>query len=152
MSTDRARGFTLLEIVVTIVLLSIAVLAIIGLVAQIGGRSSAPVLQTQALYIAEGYLDEALLKAYADPDGIDEGCSANRALWDDVGDFACLSTAAVPTDPAGNSLPGLSRYRIAATVGAPTIVGGATIRRIEIRVTHVDGGIDVRLAGLRAQY
>ncbi|MCE2944225.1 MAG: prepilin-type N-terminal cleavage/methylation domain-containing protein [Lysobacteraceae bacterium] len=152
MSAERARGFTLLEIVVTIVLLSIAILAIIGLVAQLGGRSAAPVLQTQALYIAEGYLDEGLLKAYADPDGIDEGCTANRALWDDVADFTCLATEAAPTDPAGNGLPGLSRYRVSATVGPPATVGGATTRRIEIRVTHADGGIDVRLAGLRAQY
>ncbi len=152
MSAERSRGFTLLEIVVTIVLLSVAILVIIGLVAQIGGRSAAPVLQTQALYIAEGYLDEAMLKAYADPDGVNEGCPANRALWDDVGDFACLNIEALPTDPAGNSLPGLSRYRVRATVGAPAIVGGATTRRIEIQVTHVDGGIDVRLAGLRAQY
>lgn len=152
MSAERVRGFTLLEIVVTLVLLAVAIVAILGLVAQIGGRSAAPVLHTQALYIAEGYLEEALLKAYADPDGVNEGCPANRALWDDVGDFACLDTASVPTDPAGNSLPGLSRYRVRVEVGASTVVGGATTRRIEVFVTHVDGGIDVRLSGLRAQY
>lgn len=151
LSTEHARGFSLLEVVVTLVLLSVAVLAIIGLVAQIGGRSASPVLQTQALYLAEGYLEEALLKRYSDPDGIDEGC-ANRALWDDIGDFNCLASPAVPTDPLGNSLPGLSRYRIQASVGPPTVVGGATTRRVEIRVTHLDGGIDLRLAGLRADY
>lgn len=152
MSAERVRGFTLLEIVVTLVLLAVAIVAILGLVAQIGGRSAAPVLHTQALYLAEGYLEEALLKRYSDPDGINEGCAVSRSQWDDIGDFACLATPVVPTDPAGNSLPGLSRYRVSATVGAPTVVGGATTRRIEIRVTHLDGGIDLRLAGLRAQY
>jgi MSHA pilin protein MshD len=152
LSAERARGFTLLEMVVTLVLLAVAIPAIIGLVAQIGGRSAAPVLHTQALYLAEGYLEEALLKPFADPDGVNEGCAASRTLWDDVGDFACLATPAVPTDPAGNSLPGLSRYRVSATVGPATVVGGATTRRVEVRVTHLDGGIDLRLAGLRAQY
>ncbi|MBS3896310.1 prepilin-type N-terminal cleavage/methylation domain-containing protein [Silanimonas sp.] len=152
MSTEHARGFSLLEVVVTLVLLSVAVLAIIGLVAQIGGRSAAPVLHTQALYLAEGYLEEALLKRYSDPDGIDEGCAASRTLWDDIGDFNCLATPAEPTDPLGNSLPGLSRYRIQASVGPPSVVGGATTRRVEIRVTHLDGDIDLRLAGLRADY
>lgn len=152
MSAEHARGFSLLEVVVTLVLLSVAVLAIIGLVAQIGGRSAAPVLHTQALYLAEGYLEEALLKRYSDPDGINEGCAVSRTLWDDVGDFACLASPALPTDPLGNSLPGLSRYRIQASVGPPTVVGGATTRRVEIRVTHLDGGIDLRLAGLRADY
>ena len=149
---NRANGFTLLELVVTLVLLAIAAIAISGLVAQISGRSASPVLQTQALYLAEGYLEEAMLKAYADPDGIDEGCGVSRDLWDDVGDYACLATPAAPTDSAGVSVAGLSRYRISMTVEPATSVGGATTRRVEVRVTHVDGGFDLRLAALRAQY
>ena len=152
MSARRAGGFTLIEIVVTIVVVAVAMVAVALLVAQLGGRSAAPVLQTQALYLAEGYLEEAMLKAYADPDGVDEGCGAGRALWDDVADFACLGAPAAPTDAAGNTLPGLARYRISVTVGAPATVGGASTRRVEVSVTHLDDGFDVRLAALRAQY
>ncbi len=151
MSAERARGFTLLELVVTLVILAVAAIAISGLVAQIGGGSAAPVLQTQALYIAEGYLEEAMLKAYADPEG-DPGCEPSRDLWDDVGDYDCLGTPAPPTDSAGVAIAGLSRYLISMDVGDPAIVGGATTRRVEVRVTHVDGGFDVRIAALRAQY
>lgn len=149
---NRGRGFTLLELVVTLVILAIAAIAISGLVAQISGRSASPVLQTQALYLAEGYLEEAMLKSYADPDGINEGCGASRDLWDDVGDYACLATPAAPTDSAGVMIAGLSRYRIRMEVGPETVVGGATTRRVEVRVTHVDGGFDLRLSALRAQY
>jgi MSHA pilin protein MshD len=152
MCADRHRGFTLLELVVTLVILAIAAIAISGLVAQIGGASASPVLQTQALYLAEGYLEEAMLKAYADPDGVNEGCGVSRDLWDDVADYACLGAAAPPTDSAGAAMPGLDRYRVRMTVGDPATVGGATTRRIEVRVTHLDGRIDVRLAALRAQY
>ena len=152
MCAETQRGFTLLELVVTLVILAIAVGAISGLVAQIGGSSASPVLQTQALYLAEGYLEEASLRSYADPDGLNEGCGVSRDLWDDVGDYACLATPAAPTDATGAAMAGLSRYRVSMTVGTAAAVGGATTRRIEVRVTHVDGRLDVRLAALRAQY
>lgn len=152
MCADRQRGFTLLELVVTLVIMGIAFAAIAGLVATLGGGSASPVLQTQALYIAEGYLEEAMLRPYLDPDGVAEGCGASRDLWDDVADYACLSTPAAPTDSAGVALAGLSRYRVSMTVGAPSAVGGATTRRVEVQVTHVDGGFDLRIAALKAQY
>jgi MSHA pilin protein MshD len=152
MCADRHRGFTLLELVVTLVILGVAFAAIAGLVATLGGGSASPVLQTQALYIAEGYLEEAMLKAYVDPDGIDEGCGVSRDLWDDIGDYACLATAASPTDSAGVEIAGLSRYRVTMNVGAEATVGGATTRRVEVRVSNVDGDFDVRLAALKAQY
>lgn len=148
----RARGFTLLELVVTLVILAVAAIAISGLVAQIGGSSASPVLQTQALYLAEGYLEEAMLKSYADPEGDPINCATSRDLWDDVGDYACLGTEAPPTDSAGVAIAGLSRYRIRMSVGNAATVGGATTRRVEVRVTHVDGRFDVRIAALRAQY
>ena len=153
MCAERQRGFTLLELVVTLVILGVAFAAIAGLVATLGGGSASPVLQTQALYIAEGYLEEAMLKAYTDPDGINEGCGASRDLWDDIGDYACLSTTpTAPTDSAGAAIPGLSRYRVTMSVGNPATVGGATTRRLEVRVTHIDGDFDLRLAALKAQY
>jgi hypothetical protein len=37
-------------------------------------------------------------------------------------------------------------------VDAPATVGGATTRRVEVRVSNIDGDFDVRLAALKAQY
>ena len=142
----------MLELVVTLVILGVAFAAIAGLVGTLGGGSASPVLQTQALYIAEGYLEEAMLKAYADPEGDPVNCATSRDLWDDVGDYACLATEAAPTDSAGVAMAGLSRYRVTMNVGNAATVGGATTRRVEVRVTNVDGDFDVRLAALKAQY
>ena len=50
------------------------------------------------------------------------------------------------------AIAGLSRYRVTMDVGAPATVGGATTRRVEVRVTNIDGDFDVRLAALKAQY
>ena len=153
MCAERQRGFTLLELVVTLVIMGIAFAAIAGLVATLGGGSASPVLQTQALYIAEGYLEEAMLKAYADPDTDGEACGGGRDLWDDIGDYdRCLDTEASPTDSSGVAIAGLSRYRVRMDVGPATVVGGATTRRVEVQVTHVDGGFDLRIAALKAQY
>jgi MSHA pilin protein MshD len=156
MCADRHRGFTLLELVVTLVILGVAFGAIAGLVATLGGGSASPVLQTQALYIAEGYLEEAMLKAYADPDPpptAPEDCAIGRDRWDDVTDYGrCLDSEASPTDSTGVAIAALSRYRVRMTVGDPAIVGGATTRRVEVRVTHVDGDFDLRIAALKAQY
>jgi MSHA pilin protein MshD len=152
MCAERERGFTLLELVVTLVILGVAFAAIAGLVATLGGGSASPVLQTQALYIAEGYLEEAMLKAYADPDPPPPNCAASRDLWDDIGDYACLDTAVSPTDSAGVGIAGLSRYRVTMNVGNASTVGGATTRRVEVSVTNIDGDFDVRLAALKAQY
>jgi MSHA pilin protein MshD len=155
MCADRHRGFTLLELVVTLVILGIAFAAIAGLVATLGGGSASPVLQTQALYLAEGYLEEAMLKAYVDPDPASglEPCSASRDLWDDIDDYdRCLGSETSPTDSAGVAIAGLSRYRVRMEVGNATVVGGATTRRVEVFVTHIDGDFDLRIAALKAQY
>ena len=106
MCADRQRGFTLLELVVTLVILGVAFAAIAGLVGTLVGGRASPDLQTQALYIAEGYLEEAMLKAYADPENDPPNCAASRDLWDDIGDYACLATESSPTDSAAESIAG----------------------------------------------
>jgi len=149
----RMHGFTLVEIIITIVILAIAITAIGALVANTVRASADPILHTQAIYLAESYLEEITLKSYLDPDGINEGCSVGRDLWDDIGDYGnCMGSALAPTDPQGNAIGLLSRYRIQVQVAAPTVVAGASTRRIQVRVTHLDGRIDISLVGFRAQY
>ncbi len=146
------QGYTLIELIITIVVLAIGVVVLGSMVSTIGGKSASPVIQTQGLYIAEAYLEEASLKSYNDPDGVAEGCAVTRDLWDDIGDYGtCLAAAVAPTNPQGDSIAALARYRVSMTVGAPAVVGGVNTRRLEVRVTHLDGRLDVRIAALRAQ-
>lgn len=147
----RAAGFTLVELIATLLIITIVVAAVAAAVANAVRGSADPVIQTQALYIAEGYLEESLLKAYDNPDGVVGPCAASRALWDSVVDYGCLGTPTAPTDQTGNAPAELAGYRVSMTVGAPTSVGGATVRRVEVRVSHADG-VDFTLAGYRAQY
>lgn len=148
----RTAGFTLVELIAALLIVSIAVAAVAAVIASTVRGSADPVIQTQAIYVAEAYLEEALLKAYDNPDGVVGPCGANRNLWDSVADYACLSAAAVPSDQNGTAAADLADYRVSMSVDAPATVGGAAARRLEVRVTHVDGSVDLSLAAYRAQY
>jgi MSHA pilin protein MshD len=144
----RSRGFTLVELLIVIVVAGVAVAAIGALIATTVRDSADPVIQSQGVLIAESYLEEALLKAYDNPDGVIGPCGASRDLWDSVLDYACLSTATV-SDQQGNTLAGLASYRVTVNV-SDSAVGGTPVRRVGVQVTHQDGTIDLTIAGYRA--
>ena len=147
----RSGGFTLIEIIIAIVVIAAALTGIFAAIINSTARSADPMIQTQAVIIAETYLEEAMLKAFTDPDGTAEGCGVSRDQWDDVQDYNCLASPTSVTDQTGNTLPGLAAYRISMSVTDQT-VAGAAVRRIEARVTHTGIGLNVRVAGLRGNY
>ena len=147
----RSGGFTLIEIIIAIVVIAAALTGIFAAIINSTARSADPMIQTQAIILAETYLEEAMLKAYSDPDGVAEGCGVPRHQWDDVQDYNCLAAPTAAADHLGNTLPGLNPYRVAMTV-TDQAVAGTTVRRIEVSVTHTGVGIDVRIAGLKGSY
>src|SRR5687767_14560003 len=108
MCTDisRQRGFTLIEMIVIIVVISIVAVGMLGVFTSV--RSSAdPMLRMQATAIAQGYLEEAMLKAFTDPDQAETGnCEAGetRPTYDDVQDYNCVNDVGGPLDQLGNPL------------------------------------------------
>ncbi|WP_312467343.1 prepilin-type N-terminal cleavage/methylation domain-containing protein [Stutzerimonas nitrititolerans] len=57
----KQRGLTLVELVITIVIIGIAAAALFSAMASIAGRSADPMLRQQSLYIAEAYLETLLV-------------------------------------------------------------------------------------------
>lgn len=152
MFNTKQKGLSLIELVVAIVLLGIGIGAIMGLVAKIGGSSSSPIIQTQAIYIAESYLEEVMLKDFQDPNEIVETCSTPRTLWDDVGDYNCLSSPTQPTDPFGNSSQLLSRYRVSVQIEPQQNISSVPTRKVSVVVSHIDGGINITLTGYKVLF
>ena len=76
----RARGVTLLELIVFIVVVSVAVMGVLTALDLSNRSSTDPMIQKQALAIAEALLEEVELQpfTYCDPD------DANAASADDV--------------------------------------------------------------------
>lgn len=61
---NSQRGATLIELVMTIVIISVAIAGVVGAFATITGRSADPLNQTRAVALAQRYMDEILSKPY----------------------------------------------------------------------------------------
>ena len=149
------RGVTLIELIITMVIISIAVVAVVTAISGSVGRSADPIVQGKSAALAQTYLDEILTKRFAEstptggvppattnlcligPDG-----SETRATFNDVDDYHNLSDAP-PNDQAGGDLPGYAGYRVDVAVDCDgTGAGLATneaAKRIRVTVTSPDG-------------
>lgn len=150
------RGFTLIELVIFIVVVSIGMAGILSVMNTTVKSSADPMVRKQALAIAESLLEEIVQKEYGTT--ATYSCTAvafpatgwNRALFDCVGDYNGYTVNAV-TDASGNAVSGLSNYRIAppVAISAPT-VNGQTVKKIVVSVTGPQGVIV--LTGYRGNY
>ncbi|HEX5055530.1 MAG TPA: prepilin-type N-terminal cleavage/methylation domain-containing protein [Gammaproteobacteria bacterium] len=160
-----SRGFTLIEMIAITVVISIVAVALFGVFTNTIRHSADPMLRTQAVAIAQGYLEEALLKAYADPDVAEPtpACEeASRNLYDDVQDYNCVNDnidGTGPLDQLGNPLntslgtgDELGAYNVDVNVSADAI-GGVATQRVEVIVTNDnDPSLNITLVGHRANY
>jgi MSHA pilin protein MshD len=150
MALRAQRGVTLIELVVSIVIVAIAASAVLGVLSRSAGRSADAMIMAQAVSIAEAYLEEISLKAYADPDGVDgEG---SRVDFDDVDDYNGLVDAGA-RNQFGTAIAALSRYTVAVTVGssaALSSVPSGDALRIDVRVTY-SPNVTVALSGYRTR-
>jgi MSHA pilin protein MshD len=132
-SCQRSPGFTLLEVIVTVTVLAIAGSSLITIYGNLLGRSADPVLQQQALAIAEAYMEEIRLQSFDDPDGSDG--EASRDLFDDVDDYHNLSdSGAAGQDGVGIS--GLEDFDVDVLVESSSLAGVAASLRITVDVAH----------------
>ncbi len=142
------NGATLVELILSMVIISIALTGVLTVMNLTVSRSADPVIQHQAMAIAESYLEEILLQSYDDPDGIDG--EANRNLFDDVDDYAGLNDIGVH-DHQGNSVSSLSNYNVSVSVPAAiTLTGGVLVKKVTVSVSAV--GTSLSLIGYRADY
>lgn len=155
MPRSRQRGVTLIELVVSIVILSVAATGILMVMTQTILSSADPMLREQATAIAQSYMEEILTQPLSDPDGVEtngpEGGEI-RATYDDVWDYHGLNNSAGALDQNGATVSGLEGYNIAVSVTGTTLGPGAgsPALRIAITVTH-DGqaGINVPVVAYR---
>jgi MSHA pilin protein MshD len=152
-------GITLIELVISILVVSIATVGTLAVVQRTTRASADPMITRQATAIAEAYLEEILEKPYYDPDlGAAGGAcpvkEASRTLYDNVCDYSALDDASAK-DQFGTTPAGLGAYRVrvtvdtAATLGA--LSGSATVLRVDVRVTH-PLPVDFTLSGYRTNY
>lgn len=129
-SAADVRGFTLVELVVTMVVISIAVLGIGQALSFAFARQSDGLWQAKAVALAESYIEEISARRYdaTTPVGGVPPCSAAtvacssigsdgepRARFDDVDDYDGLDEQP-PLDADGSPRTDYQRYRVQITV------------------------------------
>jgi MSHA pilin protein MshD len=124
-------GLTMIELIITIVIISIALAGLLSVINLTVSHSADPVIEHQAIAIAEAYLEEIQLQAYADPGA---GACANRACFDDVADYNGLNDVGA-RDPLGNLIPNLAAYTVSVAVAAPQAEAGLNAIAITVTVT-----------------
>jgi MSHA pilin protein MshD len=133
----RAAGATLIELIVSVVVISITVTGIMMVIARTAGSSGDPLIRMQAIAIAESYMEEILAQALLDPAGGDVGAAEageTRATFDDVTDYHNLLDDAGAVDQMGSGITGLEGYNVAVSVG-DTVLNGDPAKRIQVTVT-----------------
>ena len=152
LSIRKNTGLTLVELIVAMVVISIAFTGVLLIMNYATSHSADPVLQRQALAIAESYLEEIMLKDVTDPDGVGEG---SRALYDDVSDYDGLDDNGAK-DQLGNAISGLSSYQVKVVVNeAASSLGptGSKVDAWQIIVTVKDPAQEsISLTGYRCDY
>jgi MSHA pilin protein MshD len=179
-SARRAAGFTLVELVAFITIVSIAVGGVL-LAYNTAARDSAdPIVKKQALAIAESLLEEVqqMPFTYCDPDdpaaasatstascataeaiGPEAGESRYSAAtpFDNVNDYHGYNTAteapAGMKDMTGTGIAGLAAYNASVTVAATAMSGVPAGEALLVTVTVTGpGNVSVKLDSYRTRY
>ena len=140
-SRKQQSAMTLIEVVMSIVIVAIAVSSVLGVLSSNVQHSADALVVSQAVSIAEAYIEEVSLKAFSDPDGLDG--ETLRVDFDDADDYNGLIDGGA-VDQFGNASAGLDGYTIGVTVqGSAALpnIAATDALRIDVRVTfdpHVD--------------
>lgn len=172
-----AGGFTLIELVVFIVVVSAALAGVLRIFTQATATSADPMQRRQALAIAESLLDEVMLMPFTFCDGDDAnvetatstaGCAGAADTlgaetgegrfappsFDHVNDYHGLAMTGI-VDITNAALAGLSDYSASIAVSTAALgsisAGSGDALRITVTVT-TPGGDTLSLDGYRSRH
>lgn len=160
------HGFTLVELIMFIVVLSLGIAGILSVMNTVVKSSADPLIAKQTVAIAESMLEEILLKEYCDPDTVDKTTTpptcgahtteASRALYDDVDDYFGYTTTGGIVDLTGAAVAGMTSYNIKSVTVAVTnaaqntALNAVSAKRVMVTVSGPQG--DITLTGYRSNY
>lgn len=143
------NGMTLVEMVISIVLISIAITAVLSAFSTSMGRSADPLWKNKSLKLAQLYLDEILSKKYdastplgGIPASTSVSCNVagpaagSRANYDNVDDYNGIDE--VPQFVEGGNLAAYDGYNVKVSVvcaGSEVAVANDNAKRITVTVT-----------------
>jgi MSHA pilin protein MshD len=171
-STRHQPGFTLIELIMFIVIVSVGLTGVLLAFSTTVKSSADPMILKQALRIAEGAMQEVLQKEYQnDPTGDNAatpalGCTptttptcvlntpADRANYNDVDDYSGFSQTGIKQLDGTTAVSGLEAYTMSISVDATTATLGSlaapNVKKITVTVSGSNQTIS--LVGYRTKY
>lgn len=163
----RQRGVSMIELIMFIVIISIAVAGILLVMNNVSGHSADALVRKQALAVAESLLEEIELQDFISASGVtacppnptpDPVTPANRAIgYHIVCDYNGLNMPAGITDMNGVAVMGLENYRANVVVeemalgsGAATIAAGSAVL-ITVNIFDPQNN-QIQISGYRTAY
>ncbi len=146
-------GVTLIELVVSIVIISIAIVGIMMLFIGTTRTSADPMIRAQALAIAQSYMDEIMMQPY-----VTDGATSGRANYNEVDDYNAISAGSAIEDQFGNTIASLSAYTIAVDVSlcsaaaCGSALNSVSAKKIIVTVSNAGLGTAVPLSAYRTDY
>lgn len=146
---SRARGVTLVELIVAIVIIGVALAGVLVVFLRNTSASGDPLIWHQATAIAEAYLEEALTKNFS------VGSGNTRPTYDDVLDYNFTDVGA--RDQTGTLISGLGGYtvQIQAAYDDLNNITAASTNAVRVQVTVTPTALPsstVIISGYRTNY
>ena len=143
-----ARGFTLPEALVAIVVLGVGLSGVLLAFSTVARHSADPVLRKQMMGIAQELLEEISLKPYAAAaNSAPAGCA--RDTYNDIADYHGYSSSGFCTVD-GVVIPALAGFSVSASVVAGTLAGVSAAKQISVTVSQ--GGESLTIKTWRSDY
>lgn len=162
MSSRQTHGFTLVEMVIAIVIVSIGLAGVLMALNTTIRSSADPLVRKQMQAIAEEMLEEVQLKPFAAsgiaPAKASEKCGGTptpaRTAFDDLSDYNDYATTGI-CDIDGQAVTGLANYNVAVTVvtaslGDISSLNSSDAKQVTVTVSH--GTERIVLSGWRTNY
>ena len=146
-NAEKQTGVTLIELIVSIVIISTALAGILGLVNLTVLHSADPLVQHQAIAIAESYLEEITALPVVDPNGTNTG--ETRANFDNIDDYDGLNDVGA-RDQNNNIIINLGNYTVDVNI-ADQVISGITMKAITVSVSRASVAT-INITGYRATY
>jgi MSHA pilin protein MshD len=143
---STSRGFTLIELIMAIMIVAVSLTAVMSVYIVTVQHSADPMNRLQAQIIAEGYLNEILLKNFYDTttDTVCPGAAPSHAA------YVCGYNGLTETPMSGYSAT-VSVVHSGATLGALDNASVIRVLRVDVTVTGPNS-TSVTLSGYRTNY
>lgn len=151
MSSRRASGFTLIEMIIAIVIISVGLAGVLLAFTTAVKSSADPLIHKQMLAIAEEMMEEVLLKPYAVGPGTISGCDRHNA--DDVSDYNGYNQPVCDISGTAIFSPSTTYTVTVAVVPAGDLgaLSSSNVKKVTVTVNH--GSSDaLTLVGWRTWY